>query len=138
MSGDPAAVVDRVRQAMNDHDLAAFLAMIHEDYRSEQPAHPERAFAGRAQVEENWSAVFRDVPGFHADVLRQVVDGDTVWTEWAWSGARRDGGPPLDMRGVTLFGVRDGKVVSGRLYMELVTTGDDIHDAVRRMAGSAD
>jgi hypothetical protein len=32
------------------HDLDAVAGLIHEDYRSEQPAHPGWAFAGRAQM----------------------------------------------------------------------------------------
>ena len=76
-------VLERLQQAMNDHNLVHFLANFREDYRSEQPAHPERAFGGRAQVEENWAAMFRELPDFHAELLRSVVEGDTVWAEWA-------------------------------------------------------
>ena len=39
-------VIDRLVVAMNAHDLDAVAGFIHEDYRSEQPAHPGRAFAG--------------------------------------------------------------------------------------------
>ena len=58
---DPSQVLARLHRAMNDHDLEGFLANIHDDYASEQPAHPERAFAGRAQVQENWAAMFIDI-----------------------------------------------------------------------------
>src|SRR5262245_47126015 len=43
-------VIDRLVVAMNAHDLDAAAGFFHEDYRSEQPAHPGRAFAGRAQM----------------------------------------------------------------------------------------
>ena len=33
-------VIDRLAVAMNAHDLDAVAGLIHEDYRSEQPAHP--------------------------------------------------------------------------------------------------
>ena len=46
-------VIDRLVVAMNAHDLDAVAGFIHEDYRSEQPAHPGRAFAGRAQMLAN-------------------------------------------------------------------------------------
>jgi len=118
---------------MNDHNLVHFLANFREDYRSEQPAHPERAFGGRAQVEENWAAMFRELPDFYAELLRSVVEGDTVWAEWAWHGTRRDHSQ-LEMRGVTLFGVRDGLIAWGRLYMELVTSDDDnIREATQQV-----
>ena len=40
-------VIDQLAAAVNAHDLDAVAGLIHEDYRSEQPAHPGRAFAGR-------------------------------------------------------------------------------------------
>ena len=55
-------VVERLNAAMNAHDIEAFVACFHEDYESEQPAHPDRAFRGRDQVRENWSAIFEGVP----------------------------------------------------------------------------
>ena len=134
----PGDMLERLHRAMNEHDLDGFLANFHDDYRSEQPAHPERAFGGRGQVEENWGAMFRELPDFGADLIRSVVDGDTVWAEWAWHGTRRDGSR-LEMSGVTLFGVTDGRMAWGRLYMEIVATGEgDIREAMRRMtAGGA-
>jgi hypothetical protein len=42
------------------------------------------------------------------------------------------------MRGVTIFGIRDGRVVWGRLYLEEVeAAGQGIGEAVRQMAGQA-
>ena len=110
-------VVDRLVVAVNAHDLDAVADLVHEDYRSEQPAHPGRAFAGRAQMLANWAAMFAGIPDFHAEICRSVQDGDTTWTEWRWSGTRSDG-LAFEMRGVTLFGVTDGQVVAGRLYLE--------------------
>ena len=110
-------VIDRLVVAMNAHDLDAVAGFIHEDYRSEQPAHPDRAFAGRAQMLANWEAMFAGIPNFHADCRRSVQDGDTTWSEWCWSGTRSDG-QAFEMRGVTLFEITDGQIVAGRLYME--------------------
>ena len=95
-------VIDRLVVAMNAHDLDAVAGFIHQDYRSEQPAHPGRAFAGRAQMLANWEAMFAGIPGFHAEIRRSVQDGDTTWSEWRWSGTRSDG-QAFEMRGVTLF-----------------------------------
>ncbi len=120
---------------MNDHDLTAFLDCIHPDYESEQPAHPERGFGGREQVEKNWAAMFEGIPDFKAEALAMAVDGDTVWTEWRWTGTRGDGGA-LDLGGVTLFTVDGDRIVSGRLYMEEVEQhGDDIEQTVDRLSG---
>ena len=129
-TADPGEVLERLHRAINDHDLERFLANLHDDYASEQPAHPERAFGGRDQVRENWGAMFREMPDFRADLLRSVVAGDNVWAEWAWHGTRADGSG-LEMSGVTIFGVRGARIAWGRLYMEVVTAGaGDIRTAV--------
>ena len=124
----------RLHAAMNNHDLEAFLACFDPHYRSEQPAHPSRGFGGRDQVEKNWSAMFEGIPDFHAELLSTATEGDTVWAEWRWTGTRANDAP-LDMRGVTLFEIKNGQIVSGRLYMEEVEeAGADIGEAVRRLA----
>ena len=116
---DPRTVVEKVRRAMNLHDIEGLLALVDPEYESEQPAHPDRAFQGREQVRKNWSAIFSRVPNLRADVLRTVVDADTVWTEWWWHGVRADG-TKFDYRGVTLFRIWNGKLMAGRLFMEPV------------------
>jgi len=128
-------VIDRLVVAMNAHDLDAAAGFFHVDYRSEQPAHPGRAFAGRAQMRANWEAMFAGVPAFRAEICRSVQDGDTTWTEWLWSGTRSDG-QAFAVRGVTLFEIADGQIVAGRLYMEDVEqefTG--IEQAVQDLSG---
>jgi ketosteroid isomerase-like protein len=109
--------LERLHDAMNKHDLEAFVACFAPDYKSEQPVHPNRAFTGSDQVRKNWAAFFEGVPDFHAELLNSAVQGDTVWSEWRWQGTRRDG-TPLDIRGVTIFGVEEGQIAWGRLYME--------------------
>ena len=125
----------RLRDAMNDHDLEAFLDCFHEDYKSEQPIHPGRGFGGRDQVRANWSAIFSGVSDFAADLLSHCQDEGREWSEWRWTGTRQDGSN-LDMAGVIIFGVRDGRITWGRLYVEPVQAADEtIGEAVQRMAG---
>jgi ketosteroid isomerase-like protein len=129
------AVSERLQQAMNAHDLEAHLGCFQEDYRSEQPAHPARAFTGSQQVRENWTKLYKSIPDFRAELLRLAVVGETEWAEWHWQGTKEDGGP-LDERGVTIVGIRDGKIAWGRLYVEEVEReGAGIDETVRRMAG---
>jgi len=128
-------VIDRLAVAINAHDLDAVACLIHQEYRSEQPAHPGRAFTGRAQMLANWEAMLAGIPDFCAEICRSVQDGDTTWTEWRWSGTRSDG-QAFEMRGVTLFEVTDDQIVAGRLYMEDVerdVTG--IEQAVEALSG---
>jgi limonene-1,2-epoxide hydrolase len=130
----PVEAIERLHNAMNERDLEAFVACFHPDYRSEQPAHPNRGFGGREQVEKNWSALFEAIPDFHADLIATATEGDKIWCEWHWTGTRARE-EPLDMRGVTLFEIKNGRVVSGRLYMEEVEeAGAEINETVRRLA----
>lgn len=126
-------VLERLRDAQNRHDLDAFVACFDPQYRSEQPVHPDRAFVGRQQVHTNWAEVFAGVPDFQAELLRSAEQTDTWWAEWHWQGTRTDG-TRLDMRGVTIFGVRDDRIVWGRLYLEDVEGGQGIDQAVQHMA----
>lgn len=128
-------VIDRLVVAMNAYDLDAVAGLIREDYRSEQPAHPGRAFAGRVQMLASWEAMFAGIPDFHAEICRSVRDGAMTWTEWRWSGARSDG-QALEMRGVTLFEIADDQIVAGRLYMEDVERDvASIEQAVEALSG---
>jgi hypothetical protein len=106
-------VLERLRDAQNRHDLDAFVACFHPEYRSEQPVHPDRAFAGSEQVRTNWAEVFAGVPDFQAELVRSAEVGDTWWAEWHWQGTRTDG-TRLEIRGVTIFGVREDRIVWGR------------------------
>jgi ketosteroid isomerase-like protein len=127
-------VAERLRAAMNARDIEALVACFAEDYDSVQPAHPDRAFVGRGQVRENWSAIFGGVPDFSAELVSATLDGDTEYSEWRWRGTQADGAK-LDMAGVIVGGVRDGLLQWARLYVEPVEEGAGIDAAVREMSG---
>ena len=130
---DPRAVLERLQAAQNRHDLDAFVACFAADYRSEQPAHPSWSFSGREHMRKNWSEVFGGIPDFRAEFLRSAAEDDTIWAEWHWHGTRTEGAP-FEMRGVTIFGVQEGLIAWGRLYVEPVAPADaGIEAAVRRM-----
>lgn len=137
---DPTAredVAGALVAAMNAHDVDAFVSLFAEDYDSQQPAHPDRAFVGSEQVRANWASVFAGVPDFHAELIGAAVEADRLWTEWRWRGTHDDG-TRMDMAGVIVLGVHAGQITWARLYMEPVETGDDGIDAVvRTMSGNA-
>jgi ketosteroid isomerase-like protein len=129
------AVSERLARAMNAHDLEAHLSCFDENYRSDQPVHPARAFTGREQVRRNWSELFESIPDFRAEILRLAVVDETEWVEWHWQGTKADGSP-LEERGVTIMGIRNDRIAWGRLYLEEIQEeGEDIQETVRRMAG---
>jgi hypothetical protein len=120
-------IAERLAAAMNAHDVDAFAACFASDYDSVQPAHPDRAFTGKEQVRKNWTEVFAGVPDFRAELAGASADGDTLWTEWRWTGTG------LEMAGVIIFGIRGGLIASARLYVENVEHGEGIEGAVREM-----
>jgi SnoaL-like protein len=88
-------------------------------------------------VRQNWAEIFAGVQDFHADLLRSAQEGDSEWAEWHWHGTRADG-TRLEMRGVTIFGVREDRIAWGRLYLEEVeVAGQGIEQAVQQMAGES-
>ena len=130
-----ALVAERLNEAMNAHDIDAFVECFDEQYDSEQPAHPDRAFRGREQVRLNWSSIFASVKDFSSELVRADAVGDTEWSEWRWRGTQSDG-TPLDMAGVIVAGVRDGRLQWARLYVEPVEQGGaGIDAAVRQISG---
>ena len=57
-----------------------------------------------------------------------------AFIEQDWSGTRTEGAK-MHLRGVNVFGFRDGKIAWGRVYMEAVEEdGIDLDERIRRMA----
>ena len=130
-------MVDRLRRAVDEHDLDALAACFDDDFRNETPAHPARGFRGGAQVRENWARIFAAIPDITATVLRSTVDGDTVWTEWEQRGTRLDGTAHV-VRGVVIFGVKDERATWARFYLEPVQEGGGgVEEAIRRQVDPA-
>ena len=123
-------VIERLRETINQHDPDAMVDCFHPDYRSEQPAHPNRGFGGKEQVHKNWSDMFESFPDLEVEVLRQSSKRDVVWNEWHWSATG------LQMAGVTVMGIREGRIAWARLYMEPIEQeGQDIDEAMMTITG---
>jgi ketosteroid isomerase-like protein len=115
----PQAIVDRLLEATNRHDLEEIGECFALDFANDTPLHPARSFRGREQVKRNWAQILNGVPDIEARILARALDGDRVWTEWEMSGTRRDGARHL-MRGVMVFAVEAGFIRSLRFYLEPV------------------
>lgn len=128
-------IAQRLVDAVNAHDLDALERCFAPDFVNETPAHPARSFTGSDQVRRNWTQILAGVPDLRAEIVRQSVDGDTVWSEWEMRGNRRDGTPHL-MRGVSILGVEGGRFAWVRFYLEPVEQGGPgIDAAVRAQVG---
>ena len=128
------ATISKLREAMNAHDAERLGACFAPDYRSEQPAHPNREYVGRDTVTAIWGDLFRAVPDLTGDVLAEVADGAKVWVEWRWHGHYTDGSP-FDMRGTAIAEMTDdGLIAAQRLYGEMVEhDGPAIEESERQI-----
>jgi ketosteroid isomerase-like protein len=134
-SPEPIAVVQRLRDATNAHDLDGIVACFAADYCNETPLHPARGFVGNEQVRRNWTHILAAIPDVSTEIVASLADGDTVWSEWEHRGTRADGSPHL-MRGVIVFAVRDAVIATARFFLEPVDdTGDGVDVAVQRQVG---
>lgn len=128
-------MADRLREAVNLHDLDAMVACFAADFVNETPVHPARSFRGRDQVRKNWAQIFAAVPNLEMELVDSATSDDTVWTEWEMRGTRLDGAPHL-MRGVSVFKVGDEEFTSVRFYLEPVEQGGaGIEQAVQSTLG---
>jgi ketosteroid isomerase-like protein len=127
------AVVERLRAAVDAHDLDALTACFASQYRNETPAHPARGFRGAAQVRHNWEQMFAAMPDLTGDITDCAVAGQTVWTEWEMRGTRHDGHAHL-MRGVIVFEIDGDVITAARFYLEPVEgESGGVDAAVRRL-----
>jgi ketosteroid isomerase-like protein len=124
----PAAVLRRLQDATNAHDIEAIVGCFAPDYRNETPVHPARGFIGKEQVRRNWTQILTAVPDLSAEVVASAVSEEKVWSEWEHRGTRPDGTAHL-MRGVIVFTVGDGVITSARFFLEPVDEGDTGVDA---------
>jgi len=126
-------VLERLVEAQNAHDADLFASYFADDYQSDQPAHPGRRFTGRAQVLENWSAVFAGVPDFRAELVAGCRAQDVEWGEVSWRGHHTDGSD-FAMCGVIIATIRGDRIAAARLYVEPVeATDEDIEAAVEQL-----
>jgi ketosteroid isomerase-like protein len=123
----PIAVIERLAEAINRHDLEAIMACFADDVDAAQPIHPERNFVGADQMRANWAITLENLIDLRAEVMRCSADGDTVWLEWCWR-ARRPDGSPFVRAGVAIHGIKDDRISWVRLYMELIV-GDATNGA---------
>ena len=63
------SLIERVRNAINRHDLDAFLDCFHEAYKSEQPLDRRARSGVMTAVRRNWSANLARVPDLRWDLL---------------------------------------------------------------------
>jgi hypothetical protein len=99
-------LLEKMRAALDAHDLDAFVEFFRDDYVGERPRHPGARISSREDVRNNWAEVISDVPDLRVDVPAAIQDGDRIWSEWRAYGTARSGAT-LELRGVIIFGIQD-------------------------------
>jgi ketosteroid isomerase-like protein len=121
-SPGPLPVVERLRDAINAHDLDALVDCFAPDFHSELPTFPDASFTGNENVRRNWGGMLATVPDITAEIVGWISDGDSIWVEWQQQGTQRDG-RAHHARGVVIFTVVDGRIASNRFYVHPVRKG---------------
>lgn len=118
---DPKRLLERLHTALNTRDLTNLLHCLQVDYEQFYPARSEKAvFTGLEATRQEYDRIFRTYPDFHADLLRQAIEGNVIWTEWRFrtgEGQANQAAGQLDQSGVIIFGVEQGLIAWARIYM---------------------
>ena len=128
---EPSELLERLRRAVDAHDIEAVVTCFAPDYSNETPAHPARNFRGGEQVRTNWTRIFAGLPDIKSTVIRYTVDDDVVWSEWDLHGHRVDG-TRQTLRGVIIFGTKNAGFTWARFYLEPVDEDEGGVDAAVR------
>jgi limonene-1,2-epoxide hydrolase len=112
---DPKRLLERLHTALNARDLTNLLHLLQVDFEFFHPAHPGTDTIGLEKARDIWEDLFSRFPDFRADLLRQAIEGNTIWTEWRWQAGEHAGG--LHRVGVIIFGVEEGLLAWAREYL---------------------
>ena len=110
-------VLSRLHKALNSRNADSLSAVVADTYMSIQPLFPERNFAGRQGVSDNWSRVYAMLADFKAELLSAEIGCQAVYSEWKWSGTLQSDSTFI-MRGVMIFYPSEGQIDSARLYFD--------------------
>jgi ketosteroid isomerase-like protein len=122
---DRLAVLERMLDAFNAHDLDAIMSFFADDCVLELPRGPEpwgRRLEGREQVRDGLASRFAGIPDVHYGDARHWLAGDRGCSEWLLTGTSAQG-EKIAVRGCDLFEFRDGEVVRKDSYWKLVEPG---------------
>lgn len=114
------ATLQAFADAWNRHDVDALMTFMADDCAFLGAAGPAACgvrHTGREAVRAAFADVFRRIPDAHWGDARHVVDGDRGLSQWTLTGTRSDGAP-VEVDGVDVFTLRDGKIVVKDTYLK--------------------
>jgi ketosteroid isomerase-like protein len=116
------AVLERVLDAFNRHDLDAILSFFSDDCAFVSPRGPEpwgRRFEGKAAVREGLAARFTGIPDVSYEGHADFVSGERGASEWTLRGSTVDG-ERIEVRGCDLWTFRGDEIVRKDSYWKIV------------------
>lgn len=114
-----AAIIDAFNEAVNQHDVAATMALMTEDcvFENTSPFPDGTRYEGQAAVRDFWTNFFKDSPHAHFDFDELITTEDRGITRWTYHWIDSEG-KAGHIRGVDVFRVRDGKVAEKLSYVK--------------------
>lgn len=106
------AMLAAFSEAWNRHDIDALMSFMSEDCVFDTAAGEERSgtrHAGPAAVRKAFAATWEAVPDAHWRNATHLVQGDSGYSQWTFTGTAADGSR-IEVDGVDLFTFRDGKI----------------------------
>ena len=116
------AVLERVLDGFNRHDLDAILALFTDDCEFVSPRGPDpwgRRFEGRAAVAEGLAARFSGIPDVSYQGHADFVSGERGASEWTLRGTTVDG-ERLEVRGCDLWTFRGDEILVKDSFWKIV------------------
>jgi ketosteroid isomerase-like protein len=116
--GAQRALLDRLFDAFNRHDVAGVCDCFTPDVVFDAAVGAEvygTRFSGREAVAAAFSKTFADLRDVRWDDVRHYPGTDYATTTWTMRGTRPDG-LRLEVEGIDLFTLRDGRVALKRAF----------------------
>ena len=117
MSSQAADVVRELIKQWNQHDSKAAVRVLAERLEYWDVTQP-KPFQQRSEVETFFNSFFTAFPNLSFDILNIFASGDKVACEWRMRGTQEkeiDGisaiGKSIDLRGVSVCQIQEGKIV---------------------------
>ena len=104
--------------AFNAHDIEAIMSHMTDDCVFEASAGPDadgQKFVGQEEVKKAFEDVFATFPDAHWASPKHVVSGNRGFTEWIFSGTKKDG-TRVEVAGCDLFTFSNGKIAIKNSY----------------------
>jgi ketosteroid isomerase-like protein len=116
------AVLERMLDGFNRHDLDAIMSLFAQDCVFEAPRGPDpwgRRFEGKEAVAEGLGARFTGIPDVSYEGHGDFVSGERGVSEWTLRGTTVDG-QGLEVRGCDIWTFRGDEVVVKNSFWKIV------------------